>query len=144
MERWYQPDRDHPTVGVRLLREAYQLQTERSTSCLTFAARLGEMQDRERAEEKAREADNSRASQKPPGQTDEQHAAYREVLAKHSAMVLSELKQQDTILASAYGELFEWRFRELHQIQDAKLMLSEIALHPLTGFSPVDLVIPGR
>lgn len=110
----------------------------------TFAALLGEMQDWERAEEKAREADNSRASQKPPGQTDGQHAAYREALAKHSAMVLSELKQQDATLASAYGELFEWRFRELHQIQDAKQMLSEIALHPLTGFSPVDLGIPSR
>jgi hypothetical protein len=110
----------------------------------TFAALLGEMQDWERAEEKARQADNSRAAQKPLGQTDEQHAAYRDVLAKHSAMVLSELKQQDAFLASAYGELFEWRFRELHQIQDAQLMLSEIALHPLTGFSPVDLGIPGR
>ncbi len=110
----------------------------------TFAALLGEMQDWERAEEKAREADNSRASQKPPGQTDGQHAMYRQALANHSAMVLSELKQQDATLASAYGELFEWRFRELHQIQDAKQMLSEIALHPLTGFSPVDLGIPGR
>lgn len=110
----------------------------------TFAALLGEMQDRERAEEKAREADNDRASTTPPGQTDEQHAAYREVLARHSAMVLSELKQQDAILASAYSDLFEWRFRELHQIQDAKLLLSEIVLHPLSGFSPVDLGIPGR